>query len=98
MKMIRTSKIGYPEKRPSSEISVQKFQGTGLAKAYGEAPGLAPTDFSVEAGQVLTVSGPNGAGKSTLLKGLLGSLRLDQGTVFVNGEPTLVHCRKDRVD
>jgi len=55
--------------------------------------GLAPTNFSIAGGQVLALLGPNGAGKSTLLKGLLGTLRLDEGEVLVNGRTTSVNDR-----
>src|SRR5262249_26330974 len=44
-------------------------------------------DFSVGAGEFLTVLGPNGAGKSTLLRMVLGLLPPAAGTLRVFGGP-----------
>ena len=42
---------------------------------------LAPTSFSLSAGQHLLVTGPNGSGKSTLLDLVVGALEPTEGTV-----------------
>ncbi|MEW6308971.1 MAG: ATP-binding cassette domain-containing protein [Bacillota bacterium] len=39
----------------------------------------------IEAGQIVGLVGPNGAGKSTLLETAAGVLRLDSGTVKIDG-------------
>lgn len=38
-------------------------------------------DFSISAGEIVTVVGPNGSGKSTLLKALVGSVRPTEGRI-----------------
>jgi ABC-2 type transport system ATP-binding protein len=53
----------------------------GVARRFGRELALAPTDLTVEAGEVVALVGPNGAGKSTLLALLAGALDPSEGTV-----------------
>ena len=38
-------------------------------------------------GQVVSLIGPNGSGKTTLIKSILGMVKADGGSIFVNGKP-----------
>src|SRR5688572_9782191 len=38
-------------------------------------------------GQVISLIGPNGSGKTTLIKSILGMVKADGGSIFVNGKP-----------
>ncbi len=49
--------------------------------------------FRAEAGQVVGLLGPNGAGKTTTMRMLVGLIRPDSGSVYVEGEP--VHAGAD---
>jgi zinc/manganese transport system ATP-binding protein len=62
-------------------------EAAGLASGYGGRIVWSGADFTVSAGEFLTVLGPNGAGKSTLLRMLLGLLPPASGTLRVFGEP-----------
>ncbi len=42
---------------------------------------LSGVDFSLSAGEIVTIVGPNGSGKSTLLRALIGAVRPSAGTV-----------------
>ena len=42
---------------------------------------LRNVDFSISAGEIVTVVGPNGSGKSTLLKALIGAVKPYDGTI-----------------
>ncbi|PYI40012.1 heme ABC transporter ATP-binding protein [Arthrobacter psychrolactophilus] len=42
-------------------------------------------DFDLFAGEVVALVGPNGAGKSTFLAALSGDVKLDSGTISING-------------
>lgn len=47
--------------------------------------GIQPFCFQGRSGQLVGVLGGSGTGKSTLLKVLNGSLKLDQGNIYING-------------
>lgn len=47
--------------------------------------GFREVSFSLKTGQVMCVLGPNGCGKTTMLKCLLGLLRLQAGSVWLDG-------------
>ena len=49
--------------------------------------------FRAEAGQVVGLLGPNGAGKTTVIRMLVGLIRPDSGSIYVNGQP--VHAGAD---
>ena len=58
------------------------IEARGLDVAYGAAPPvLHHVDFTLRAGEIVTIVGPNGSGKSTLLRALLGMVPLSGGTV-----------------
>ncbi|MGA1872136.1 MAG: ABC transporter ATP-binding protein [Thermoplasmatota archaeon] len=57
----------------------------GAKKSWGSIKALKTVDLKVNRGEMFGLIGPNGAGKSTLMKALLGSVRLDDGTVRVLG-------------
>jgi osmoprotectant transport system ATP-binding protein len=58
----------------------------GVSKAYGKTQALQPTDLRIPPRQTTVLLGPSGCGKSTILRLLLGILRPDTGTVFLDGE------------
>lgn len=58
----------------------------GLVKHYGRVTALDHSDFDLYPGEVLAVIGDNGAGKSTLIKALCGAVKVDEGTMKLDGE------------
>jgi ABC-2 type transport system ATP-binding protein len=65
-----------------------------VVKTYGD--GFRAVDgvsFRAEAGQVVGLLGPNGAGKTTVIRTLVGLIRPDSGSIYVNGQP--VHAGAD---
>ena len=58
----------------------------GLVKRFGRVTALDHADFDLAAGEILAVIGDNGAGKSTLIKALSGALKVDGGTIEIEGE------------
>ncbi len=78
-----------------SEILV----ASGVRKVYRtgaeELEALRSVDFSVDAGQWVSVMGPSGCGKTTLLNCLSGLDDIDGGTVLLDGQE--LHAMPDSV-
>ncbi|MGB2952311.1 MAG: ATP-binding cassette domain-containing protein [Gaiellaceae bacterium] len=53
----------------------------GVARRFGSAVALQPTDLEVWEGEAIALVGPNGAGKSTLLSLLAGALPASAGRI-----------------
>lgn len=62
-----------------------KLEARDLAFGYPGHPVGRGVSMNVSAGEVVCLLGPNGGGKTTLFKTLLGLLRLQGGTVTLDG-------------
>ena len=58
---------------------------TDVHKAFGAQPVLRGVSFEVRRGSVHFVLGESGAGKSVLIKLVIGLLRLDAGSIALDG-------------
>ncbi len=56
-------------------------------KAYGDEQVLRGIDLDLDARDVEVVVGPSGSGKSTLLRCINRLTEVDQGTIYLDGEP-----------
>ena len=65
-----------------------------IAKHYGGAPALQPTNLSIERGKTTVLIGPSGCGKSTLLRLVVGLVRPDAGQIIFDGAP----IAQDKID
>ncbi len=75
-----------------------KLKLVGVKKHFGKKVVLDGIDISVDKGKSLVIIGASGTGKSVMLKCVLGLLKPDEGSVFVDGEET-THARgKERDD
>ncbi|MFO7962995.1 MAG: ATP-binding cassette domain-containing protein [Desulfobacterales bacterium] len=57
-----------------------------LSLGYNTTAILENINFSVYAGEIVTILGSSGSGKSTLLKGMIGLLAPMKGKIFLHGE------------
>ena len=57
-----------------------------LSKSFGEKGVLLDLNFSVAHGQSIAIVGKSGAGKSVLLKCLIGLVKPDGGTIYVDNK------------
>jgi heme exporter protein A len=69
-----------------SAPAVPAVEARGVEKWYGPRPAVRGVDFTLAAGEFLTLFGPNGAGKSTLLGIVSGLVRPTRGEVWIGGE------------
>ena len=70
-----------------------------ISKHLGGRPILREVSVEVRSGEVVGLLGPNGAGKTTTFYSIVGLIRPDSGTVFLNGhdvtgDPMYVRARK----
>ncbi|MGH7102252.1 MAG: ABC transporter ATP-binding protein [Acetobacteraceae bacterium] len=61
----------------------------GLEAWYGESHVLHGVEFSVQAGEVVTLLGRNGAGKTTTLKAIMGLVPRREGSIRYLGRETV---------
>lgn len=66
-----------------------------LTVSYGPQPALLDVSFKIPKGQLVGVIGPNGSGKSTLIKSILGFVKPDVGSVWLDGK--LAQAARGRV-
>jgi branched-chain amino acid transport system ATP-binding protein len=62
---------------------------TALHAFYGESHILHGVDFTVRAGECVTLLGRNGSGRTTTLKAVIGLVDRRTGSVMVNGRETV---------
>ena len=58
-----------------------------LTKSYGDVKALDGCTFGVGPGQMLGFLGPNGSGKTTTMRAIFGLIKLDRGSVTLDGKP-----------
>lgn len=66
-----------------------------ISKSFSGVHALKNVSFKANFGEVRALLGENGAGKSTLIKILSGSLKPDQGEIFLNGKKLDIRRPKD---
>ncbi|MFH1625596.1 MAG: ABC transporter ATP-binding protein [Pseudomonadota bacterium] len=75
------SKEGQKDTNPENVIVV-----TDLHKSFGDNHVLQGLDLEVKRGEDIVVIGGSGSGKSVLIKCIIGLLKPDKGTIYVDGE------------
>ena len=78
-----------------TEPAVAVLSVRGATKRFGGVTALDGVDLEVHRGEVLALLGDNGAGKTTLIKCVSGALRLDSGSVSMDGIEVTIHSPRD---
>jgi polar amino acid transport system ATP-binding protein len=76
----------------SGPLPMVRFQK--VTKRYGALTVLDDLDLDVAAGEKVAIIGPSGSGKTTVLRMLMTLETINDGVIFVDGEP-LTHIEKD---
>jgi branched-chain amino acid transport system ATP-binding protein len=84
-----------PEQMAAS-AAVPVLQVNNLEAWYGESHILHGVDFSVHAGEVVTLLGRNGAGKTTTLKSVMGIIGKRKGSIQFEGRD-ITRTSSDRI-
>jgi polar amino acid transport system ATP-binding protein len=66
----------------------------GVTKRYGDLTVLDALDLDVEEGEIVSIIGPSGSGKTTVLRMLMTLEEIDDGVIYVDGEP-LTHMPRN---
>ncbi|WP_306422233.1 ectoine/hydroxyectoine ABC transporter ATP-binding protein EhuA [Geminicoccus harenae] len=66
----------------------------GVTKRYGALTVLDSLDLEIMPGEKVAVIGPSGSGKTTVLRMLMTLEKINDGVIWVDGEP-LTHMHKD---
>lgn len=70
----------------------------GISKSFPGTKALDLVDLSVKPGEIHALLGENGAGKSTLMNVLTGQYIMDEGQIFMEGNPVRISSPKDAFD
>jgi ABC-2 type transport system ATP-binding protein len=62
-----------------------KLENVSKSYSSGNIKAVDNVSFEVKPGEIFGFLGPNGAGKTTTLKMIVGLLKPDEGSVFING-------------
>jgi branched-chain amino acid transport system ATP-binding protein len=82
--------------RTAPAVGGEILSVANLEAWYGESHILHGINFSVNAGEVVTLLGRNGAGKTTTLKSIMGMLGKRSGSIRFNGQE-LIRASSDRI-
>ena len=74
---------------------MDKIELHDVWKSFGGKAVLRGVDLSVREGEMLVVIGRSGCGKSVMLKHLVGLIRSDKGSIFVDGEEITGYSEKN---
>jgi ABC-type sugar transport system ATPase subunit len=77
--------------RPAVQRATALLRGEGLG-CRGRFEAI---DFAVPPGEILGLAGLAGAGRSSLLRALFGLLRIDRGSIELDGEPLRMRAPRD---
>jgi polar amino acid transport system ATP-binding protein len=80
------------EDRVMSEQPMVRFEN--VSKRYGALTVLDGLDLDIQRGEKVSIIGPSGSGKTTVLRMLMTLETINDGVIWVEGEP-LTHMRRN---
>jgi len=82
---MKTPANDYPLKLEGEHVPMVRFQN--VTKRYGDLVVLDSLNLDVEEGEMVAIIGPSGSGKTTVLRMLMALEQIDDGVIYVEGEP-----------
>jgi ABC-2 type transport system ATP-binding protein len=75
----------------TSDAGTPLLEVRGVERAFDGRPALQGVDLGLRPGEIYGLLGPNGAGKTSLIRAICGRLRLDGGSVRLQGQDPARH-------
>jgi polar amino acid transport system ATP-binding protein len=75
----------YPLRLEGEDAPLVRF--SNVTKRYGALTVLDSLDLDVAANEIVSIIGPSGSGKTTVLRMLMTLEEIDEGVIYVDGEP-----------
>lgn len=85
----------FPAKRDSRKVQSAPEIVRIENGSFGKCKNI---DLTIKKGEILGIGGLQGQGQQTVLEGLFGMRRLDKGTMFFEGEPTVLRGPSDAME
>jgi polar amino acid transport system ATP-binding protein len=86
-------KIAHRE-TPKPETATPMVRFENVCKSYGALTILDNLNLEVAAGEKIAIIGPSGSGKTTVLRMLMTLERINDGVIWIDGEP-LTHMERN---
>ena len=74
-----------PLRLDGDDVPMVRF--AAVTKRYGSLTVLDALDLDVAANELVSIIGPSGSGKTTVLRMLMTLEEIDDGVIYVDGEP-----------
>ena len=82
----------------TTQQEILKLENVTFTYPKAKAPTLRDVNFSVQAGEFISIVGTNGAGKSTLAKCICGFEKVKQGRIWIHGHDAKKDSLKIRAE
>jgi urea ABC transporter ATP-binding protein UrtE len=77
-------------------MTTEVLKINNISAGYGSITVINSFSFTINHGEILTITGRNGVGKSTLLKSIMGVIPIKSGNLFFQNEDISIKSSSDR--
>jgi general nucleoside transport system ATP-binding protein len=87
-----------PAPGPTQLEQIPLLRLESITKRFGSIEANRDVSLALQAGEIHAIVGENGAGKTTLINILFGIYQADSGTIFVEGNPTMISSPRKAIE